>query len=203
MTSHLARLEALLFVAGEDGLNVRTMAQLLEMPVTGLSQSLEKLQAKYEADADSALCLIESANTYKLVTKTDFADLLRDYSKTPINQSLSRASLEVLSIIAYKQPITRIEVDEIRGVNSSGAISKLQAFDLVREAGKKDAVGRPNLYATTDYFLDYMGINSLDELVAIDQLDLEEQETTLFREEAIQAPDQLTDSVELDNVSEE
>ena len=203
MTSHLARLEALLFVAGEDGLNVRTMAQLLEMPVTGLSQSLEKLQAKYEADADSSLCLIESANTYKLVTKTDFADLLRDYSKTPINQSLSRASLEVLSIIAYKQPITRIEVDDIRGVNSSGAISKLQAFDLVREAGKKEAVGRPNLYATTDYFLDYMGINSLDELVAIDQLDLEEQETTLFREEAVQAPDQLTDSLELDNVSEE
>ena len=158
MSSHLARLEALLFVAGEDGLSLRTMAQLLEMPVTGLTQSLEKLQAKYEADEDSALCLLESSNTYKLVTKPDFASLLRDYSKTPINQSLSRASLEVLSIVAYKQPITRAEVDDIRGVNSSGAIAKLQAFDLIQEAGKKDAVGRPNLYATTDYFLDYMGI---------------------------------------------
>ena len=110
MSSHLARLEALLFVAGEDGLSLRTMAQLLEMPVTGLTQSLEKLQAKYEADEDSALCLLESSNTYKLVTKPDFASLLRDYSKTPINQSLSRASLEVLSIVAYKQPITRAEV---------------------------------------------------------------------------------------------
>ena len=177
MSSHLARLEALLFVAGEDGLSLRTMAQLLEMPVTGLTQSLEKLQAKYEADEDSALCLLESSNTYKLVTKPDFASLLRDYSKTPINQSLSRASLEVLSIVAYKQPITRAEVDDIRGVNSSGAIAKLQAFDLIQEAG-------PNLYATTDYFLDYMGINSLDELVAIDQLELEEQETSLFREDA-------------------
>lgn len=193
MTSHLARLEALLFVAGEDGLTLRTMAQLLEMPVTGLTQSLEKLQAKYAQDSDSALCLIESANTYKLVTKSDFAELLRDYSKTPINQSLSRASLEVLSIIAYKQPITRIEVDEIRGVNSSGAISKLQAFDLVREAGKKDAVGRPNLYATTDYFLDYMGINSLDELVAIDQLELEDQETNLFGEAGLPETDQEVD----------
>ena len=93
MSSHLARLEALLFVAGEDGLSLRAMAQLLEMPVTGLTQSLEKLQAKYEADEDSALCLLESSNTYKLVTKPDFASLLRDYSKTPINQSLSRASL--------------------------------------------------------------------------------------------------------------
>ena len=77
------------------------------------------------------------SNTYKLVTKPDFASLLRDYSKTPINQSLSRASLEVLSIVAYKQPITRAEVDDIRGVNSSGAIAKLQAFDLIQEAGKK------------------------------------------------------------------
>ena len=153
-------------------------------PISGLTQSLEKLQAKYEADEDTALCLLESSNTYKIVTKPDFASLLRDYSKTPINQSLSRASLEVLSIVAYKQPITRAEVDDIRGVNSSGAIAKLQAFDLIREAGKKDAVGRPNLYATTDYFLDYMGINSLDELVAIDQLELEEQETSLFREDA-------------------
>ena len=87
------------------------------------------MQAKYEADEDSALYLLESSNTYKLVTKPDFASLLRDYSKTPINQSLSRASLEVLSIVAYKQPITRAEVDDIRGVNSSGAIAKLQAFE--------------------------------------------------------------------------
>ena len=193
MSSHLARLEALLFVAGEDGLSLRTMAQLLEMPVTGLTQSLDKLQAKYEADEDSSLCLLESSNTYKLVTKANFASLLREYSKTPINQSLSRASLEVLSIIAYKQPITRAEVDAIRGVNSSGAITKLQAFDLVREAGKKDAVGRPNLYATTDYFPDYMGINSLDELVAIDQLELEDQETSLFKEE------DLEEHVDFDN----
>ena len=90
-------------------------------------------------------------------------------------------------------PITRAEADAIRGVNSSGAITKLQAFDLVREAGKKDAVGRPNLYATTDYFLDYMGINSLDELVAIDQLELEDQETSLFKEE------DLEEHVDFDN----
>ena len=108
-------------MAGEDGLSLRTMAQLLEMPVTGLTQSFGKIAGKvYEADEDSALCLLESSNTYKLVTKAGFASLLREYSKRQLTKSLSRASLEVLSIIAYKQPITRAEVDAIRGVNSSG-----------------------------------------------------------------------------------
>ena len=167
--SKLAEIEALLFVAGEDGLRVRQLADLLSIPPTGVIQSLEKLEEKYRKDEDSSLALLETSNAYKIVTKQDFADLLREYSKAPINQSLSRAALETLSIIAYKQPITRIEVDEIRGVNSSGAISKLQIFDLIRENGKKEVLGRPNLYVTTDYFLDYMGINSLEELPVVEQ----------------------------------
>lgn len=176
----LSKIEALLFVAGEDGLGLRQLAALLDMPVPALIQQLEKLAQKYEADASSALCLMESSRTYKLVTKKDYAELLRQYSKSPINQSLSRASLEVLSIIAYKQPITRIEVDDIRGVNSSSAISKLQAFDLIRENGKKEVLGRPNLYVTTDYFLDYMGINSLEELPDASGIQLKDEEFTLF-----------------------
>ena len=107
---------------------------------------------------------------------------MREYSKAPINQSLSRAALETLSIIAYKQPITRIEVDEIRSVNSSGAISKLQIFDLIRENGKKEVLGRPNLYVTTDYFLDYMGINSLEELPVVEETELITEESQLFAE---------------------
>ncbi|MGT2928948.1 SMC-Scp complex subunit ScpB [Streptococcus dentasini] len=183
--SYLAQMEALLFVAGEDGLSLRNLASLLDISATAVSQQLEKLSQKYEADTDSALCLLESSNTYKIVTKETYADLLRQYAKAPINQSLSRASLEVLSIIAYKQPITRVEVDNIRGVNSSGAITKLQAFDLIHEVGKKDVIGRPNLYATTDYFLDYMGINSLDELVDASAIELVDQEMTLFSEDDI------------------
>ena len=100
----------------------------------------------------------------------------------PKSQSLSRAALETLSIIAYKQPITRIEIDAIRGVNSSGALAKLQAFDLIREDGKKEVLGRPNLYVTTDYFLDYMGINHLEELPVIDELEIQAQESQLFGE---------------------
>lgn len=180
--SKLAEIEALLFVAGEDGLRVRQLAELLSMPPTGVTQSLEKLAEKYQKDEDSSLALLETSNTYKIVTKQEFAELLREYSKAPINQSLSRAALETLSIIAYKQPITRVEVDEIRGVNSSGAISKLQIFDLIRENGKKEVLGRPNLYVTTDYFLDYMGINSLEELPIVEETELIAEESQLFTE---------------------
>ena len=180
--SKLAEIEALLFVAGEDGLRVRQLAELLSLPPTGVTQSLEKLAEKYQKDEDSSLALLETSNTYKIVTKQDFAELLREYSKAPINQSLSRSALETLSIIAYKQPITRMEVDEIRGVNSSGAISKLQIFDLIRENGKKEVLGRPNLYVTTDYFLDYMGINSLEELPIVEETELIAEESQLFTE---------------------
>ena len=180
--SKLAEIEALLFVAGEDGLRVRQLAELLSLPPTGVTQSLEKLAEKYQKDEDSSLALLETSNTYKIVTKQDFAELLREYSKAPINQSLSRAALETLSIIAYKQPITSMEVDEIRGVNSSGAISKLQIFDLICENGKKEVLGRPNLYVTTDYFLDYMGINSLEELPIVEETELIAEESQLFTE---------------------
>ena len=180
--SKLAEIAALLFVAGEDGLRVRQLAELLSLPPTGVTQSLEKLAEKYQKDEDSSLALLETSNTYKIVTKQDFAELLREYSKAPINQSLSRAALETLSIIAYKQPITRMEVDEIRGVNSSGAISKLQIFDLICENGKKEVLGRPNLYVTTDYFLDYMGINSLEELPIVEETELIAEESQLFTE---------------------
>ncbi|MGT2958611.1 segregation and condensation protein B [Streptococcus bovimastitidis] len=178
--TYLPQIEALLFVAGEEGLSLRQLANLTNLSPTALQQQVDKLKEKYENDQDSALCLIESSQTFKLVTKDAYAELLRTFANAPINQSLSRASLEVLSIIAYKQPITRLEIDDIRGVNSSGALSKLIAFELVKETGKKEVIGRPNLYATTDYFLDYMGINHLDELLDVSNLEIEDQETALF-----------------------
>ncbi|MBL6538464.1 segregation/condensation protein B [Streptococcus suis] len=180
--SRIAEIEVLLFVAGEDGLTVRNLAEMLDLTPSAVLQQLEKLAEKYQSDSQSGLALLESSNRYKLVTKKEYADLLRIYAKTPINQTMSRALLETLSIVAYKQPITRVEVDDIRGVNSSGAISKLQAFDLIRENGKKEVIGRPNLYVTTEYFLDYMGINSLEELPDVSNLDLVEEEVELFTE---------------------
>ena len=131
--SKLAEIEALLFVAGEEGITTRQIAEILSLPPTGVVQSLEKLAQKYQEDTDTSLCLMETASRYKLVTKANYASVLRDYSRTPMNQSLSRAALETLSIIAYKQPINSLEVDDIRGVNSSAAIAKLLSFYLIRE----------------------------------------------------------------------
>lgn len=178
--SHLARIEALLFVAGEEGLTLRQLAEMLNLSASALTQQLEKLATKYLSDSETSLCLLETGKAYRLVTKEEYAELLQVYAKTPTNQSLSRASLETLSIIAYKQPITRIEVDDIRGVNSSGAIAKLLAFDLIAEVGKKEVIGRPNLYATTPYFLDFMGINDLAELPDVTSIVIEEEESNLF-----------------------
>lgn len=179
---HLAKLEALLFVAGEEGLSLRQLSEVLHLPPTALMQQLDKLKETYQTNESSALELIETANTYKLVTKPMFAELLKEYAKSPVNQTLSRASLEVLSIIAYKQPMTRVEIDQIRGVNSSSAISKLLLLGLIQEAGKKEVIGRPNLYATTEYFLDFMGINQLDELVDISDIHIENEQLVLFKE---------------------
>ena len=173
--NYLAQIEALLFVAGEEGLSLRHLASMVNLTPTALQQQLEKLAQKYEVDETSSLCLIETAGNYKIVTKEIFAGLLREFAKAPVNQSLSRASLE-----AYKQPITRIEVDDIRGVNSSSAISKLMALGLITEAGKKEVIGRPNLYVTTDYFLDFMGINDLSELIDVSNIELVDEEMTLF-----------------------
>lgn len=170
-----------MFVSGEEGVSLREMAEVLSLSVTAISQSLEKLGEKYSADTDSALCLLETSNRYRLVTKESYFSLLETYAKTPIHQTLSRAALETLSIIAYKQPITRMEIDEIRGVNSSGALTKLLAFDLIEEAGKKEVIGRPNLYRTTSFFLDYLGINHLEELPQVIDQEMEE-ETDLFAE---------------------
>lgn len=181
--TYLGSLEALLFVTGEEGISLRQMGELLDLSPSALYQQLEQLKEKYESDDQTAFCLLETAKTYKLVTKPQYADLLKTYAKTPTNQSLSRASLEVLSIIAYKQPVTRIEVDDIRGVNSSGAITKLLALNLIREDGKKEVLGRPNLYVTTDYFLDFLGINHLDQLPDASAIQLKDEEVSLFKDE--------------------
>lgn len=178
-----AELEALLFVAGEEGLTLRDLSSLLTITPSAVIQQIEKLTSDYQTNPNTALTLIETASRYRLATKSDYHDLLQHYAKTPMNQSLSKAALEVLAIIAYKQPLTRLEVDNIRGVNSSGTMATLQAFELIEAIGKKEVVGSPNLYATTAHFLDYIGINSLEELPDVSQEALMQyDEVDIFKE---------------------
>lgn len=177
-----ATLELLLFVMGEEGLELNQLSELSGMSKFACEQQIERLIEKYQADEESALTIIETAGKYKLATKDSFADILKNYAKTPLNQSLSRSALEVLSIIAYKQPITRLEIDQLRGVNSSGALSTLRAYDLVEKTGTLEVVGRPGLYGTTEFFLDYIGINDLSELPEIDESQFIGEKQVLFNE---------------------
>ena len=101
---YFSRIEALLFVAGEEGIRIRQLAELLSLPPTGIQQSLEKLAQKYEKDQDSSLDLIETGGAYRLVTKPQFAAILKEYSKAPINQSLSRAALEPCPSLPTSNP---------------------------------------------------------------------------------------------------
>ena len=177
-----ATLELLLFVAGEEGLELNQLSELSGMSKFACEQQIERLIEKYQGDEETALTIIETAGKYKLATKDSFADILKNYAKTPLNQSLSRSALEVLSIIAYKQPITRLEIDQLRGVNSSGTLSTLRAYDLVEKTGTLEVVGRPGLYGTTEFFFDYIGINDLSELPEIDESQFIGEKQVLFNE---------------------
>ncbi|OIK80578.1 SMC-Scp complex subunit ScpB [Oenococcus oeni] len=159
-----AQLFSLVFVSGDDGIDLQSISKITGFDRSAVQSGLESLSNRLEEDQQNPIKLVENDQVYRLVTKSKFAPLLKKYYQTPVANSLSKASLETLTIIAYKQPVTRIEVDKIRGVNSSGAISRLVSRELIQESGRKAEVGRPLLYTTTNFFLDYFGLKKIDDL---------------------------------------
>ncbi|TGE34289.1 SMC-Scp complex subunit ScpB [Desulfosporosinus sp. Sb-LF] len=156
-----AALEALLFVA-KDPLTPELLGEILELDPMKIEELLYELRARYAADA-CGLMLLEINGGYKLGTKPEVARYIEILYKQPA-QALSNAALEVLSIIAYKQPVTRGEVDFIRGVQSDRALATLVEKGLVIEVGRKDGPGRPILYGTTEQFLLHFGLRSLEDM---------------------------------------
>ncbi|MEY8662706.1 SMC-Scp complex subunit ScpB [Ligilactobacillus faecis] len=164
MLSNQAKIESLLFISGNDGITVREIALLTGIMKPAVLEQLKLLEEKYAKDNNSSLKLIHADERYRLVTKKALATLVRQYFESPAMTELSGAALETLAIIAYRQPVTRLQIDEIRGVQSSGMLQKLLALDLVTEAGRLDAPGRPIMYKTTENFLNYFGIENLAQL---------------------------------------
>ncbi len=162
--TNLQEIEGLLFVSGDEGLTIKELAGLTGLMVPAVNQLLGKLNQKYTDDADSALVILANNDTVRLGTKGELASVVSNYFEAPNSTGLSQASLEVLAIIAYQQPITRIEIDEVRGVQSSGTLNKLLLRQLVTETGRKKGPGRPKLYGTTHYFLDYFGLKKLADM---------------------------------------
>ncbi|MGM9849589.1 MAG: SMC-Scp complex subunit ScpB [Bacilli bacterium] len=171
-------IEGLLFVVGDEGLTLIDLCSIIGVNDDIILNSLNDLIKDYE-NSDRGIRIELFGESYKLVTKKEYKEYLKKL--VPDEEDLlTQSNLETLAIIAYNQPITRVHVDEIRGVNSSHVIRKLLMRDLICEKGRSDLPGRPILYGTTDFFLDYFGINSLDQLPQIELPDSDDSETNLF-----------------------
>lgn len=164
MQNSLQQIEGLLFVAGDEGISVAELSAATQFQKPAVTGLLEELATKYAEDDSCAFQILKTDDSYQIVTKTNLSETIHRFFTAPLTTALSQASLEVLAIIAYKQPVTRIEVDEIRGVQSQSTIQKLVLRNLVTGKGRADEPGRPILYVTTSYFLNYFGLTSLDEL---------------------------------------
>lgn len=166
------QIHGLLFVAGEDGVSREELAQVLAVDLESISNALQQLQIELQENPESPIELVNYNQRYRLVTKKELESVLVDFARSPFVTQLSRSAVETLAIIAYRQPITRMGVDQIRGVNSAAMIQRLQSRDLIKEVGRVESPGRPILYAVTDYFMDYFGLKSLNDLPEIQELPL-------------------------------
>lgn len=178
----LAVLEGLLFVVGEDGLTINQIMDILEISNEEAKQLISELKEKYDA-VTSGIRINFLGNTFKLTTKNEHRSYYQKLIENPDSNVLSQAALETLAIIAYNQPVTRLDVDDIRGVSSSQMVRKLVAKGFIKEAGRSDSLGRPILYKTTSEFLDYFGLATIDDLPKMEQFmenNIEVSDTDLY-----------------------
>ena len=174
-------IEGLLYVQGDQGLTIEQVADILEITTTEAKELILSLKQDY-IEADRGLRINYLGNSFKLTTKEEHKEYFKKLLENPKNNTLSNQALETLAIIAYNEPITRIDVDEIRGVDSVYVMRRLLAKGLIKECGKSDKPGHPTLYKTTDEFLDYFGLSSIEELPKIEVLEeIQNEEKDLFK----------------------
>ncbi len=165
-------MEGILFVVGDEGITLKKICEILNIDMEEAKNLLKILKNSYEKD-DRGLRICYLGDSFKLTTKPEHKEYYEKLVENPDNNLLSPSSLEVLAIVAYNQPITRSEIDEMRGISSIYVIRRLVAKGLIKEAGKSTMPGRPNLYKTTKEFLDYFGLATINDLP---ELDLNEEE---------------------------
>lgn len=164
-----AVLEGLLFVVGEDGLTLDQIEDVLEVDEDTSKELIMELKKDYE-DESRGLRIDFLGNRFKITTKFEHKSYYQKLLENPDTNLLSQAAIEVLAIIAYNEPITRVQVDTIRGVGSTSIMRKLVAKGFIKEVGRSEIPGRPILYETTHEFLDYFGLSSKDDLPSIDDI---------------------------------
>lgn len=181
-----AALEAMLFASGES-VPVKRLAEVLELSESKTVKMLEDLKKKYDEDEKCGIRLVRLEDSYQLSSKKEYYELVRDLTERKRRASLSNAGLEVLSIVAYNQPITRGTIEFIRGVNSDGALNKLVEAGLVEEVGRLDAPGRPMLFGTSEEFLRCFDLSSLSELPDVElEYNFEELDQDIVKGEQLE-----------------
>lgn len=174
-------IEGLLFVSGDEGIEAKSIAFVLDQDTETVELLLQELQSDFKRD-QRGVQIIEIAGAYQMMTLPSHAPYFEKLAYTPSRSNLSQAALETLAIVAYKQPITRVGIEEIRGVKAERALHTLVSKDLIEEVGRAEAIGRPILYGTTKAFLDYFALRSLEDLPSTDRFEanLEEETRMLF-----------------------
>lgn len=165
MTQLDSTLEAVLFAAG-DAVSIDRLCEVLELPRETVLEAARELSSRYDFE-QRGLMLRRIADKLQLCSRPMYAEAVRRVTETRKNASLSPAALEVLTIIAYRQPVTRAFIDQLRGVDSGGTLSSLAEKQMIEEAGRLEVPGRPILYRTTEHFLQAFALESLDDLPAL------------------------------------
>ena len=171
-----AILEGMLFIVGDEGTTIKEMADVLDITEDKVKELLLELKKDYE-DAGRGLRISYLGNAFKLTTKEEHKEYYEKLVMDTKTTNLSNAALEVLAVIAYNEPITRLKIDEIRGVNSSQIVRRLLARNFIKVCGKDDTIGKPNLYKTTNEFLDYFGLSSKEDLPELIRNEVVENES--------------------------
>lgn len=174
-----AIVEGLLYMVGDDGLKVEQLASVIDKSIEDSEAILNSIQSKY-TNENFGIELVNYGKTYKFITKQEVAPYIQALFHTSKPNTLSQSALETLAIIAYKQPITRVEIEEFRGVGADMMLRKLQARNLIREAGRSDAPGKPILYEVTEEFMDSFKLYTLNELPDLPEFNSDEENENLF-----------------------
>lgn len=170
-----AIVEGLLYIVGEDGLKIEQIMMTIEKDKDEVLSILNAIKEKYQ-DSSFGIELVNFASSYKFVSKEEIYKYATKLFQNAKPRSLSQSALETLAIIAYKQPITRVEIEELRGVSSEMMLRKLMNRGLIKESGRSDAPGRPILYEVTDDFMDSFQLLNLEDLPELPKYKSEEEE---------------------------
>jgi len=163
----IAIIEAILFISGEP-VSIKDISKLLDIDIKQAEELMADMSRSF-TEQNRGLLVIKVEDAYQLVTRPEYADYIKKFTGIDREQSLSKACLETLTIIAYKQPVTKADIEQLRGVKCDYSITVLLEKNLIQEVGRLDAPGRPKLYGTTDTFLKSFGLSCIQDLPPLDE----------------------------------